>query len=588
MKPLNKAIETAPSRYVSRLLEAVDAGLIAVTHSGEILYANQHALKCLQRSTEHPLQVAFPELWNILAEFNPASRQPLTCSAPAEGQSYSVNINTVSEDSGRTVYICSLYAHTQIENLARQTKAFQDLSREESAIIDFSSDGLWICDANARVVRINPASERLNNVKAEEVLGKHMEEMIVEGIFDKSVTLEVIKHKKVTSLLQKRGDRALLLTGAPVFDQDGVLIRVVVSERDVTEIETLQRALEDQEALKNKYMEQALSLQKTRSGERQIIARSPEFIKVIAQSMKLSSVDSTVLILGESGVGKGLIADLIHENSKRSAKPIIRINCGAVPESLIESELFGYDKGAFTGAQTSKAGQFELADDGILFLDEVAELPLSAQVKLLRFLEDGCIYRLGSTHKRKLDVRVLAATHRDLDKMVEEGSFRLDLYYRLKVIPLQVPSLRERRDCIIPLIRHHLDYFGEKVGTQKRLSAEASDILCRYEYPGNVRELINLCERLVVMTDTSVIKTHDLPQDVINSAGGKGWTISGWSKERRLDEILSEVEERIYREAFGKYRNQYKVASVLGVSQATVARRLQKYRITGNLADTAE
>jgi TyrR family helix-turn-helix protein/PAS domain S-box-containing protein len=569
----------AGSEYFDALLNAVSCGLLAVGLSGDLLFANRQAQEILNAGSGGTLKETAPDLVRLVGELAPEYEAPGVSRLQINGEEFSVNIRPVKQGGNLVGHVCALYPHYEIEKLARETKAFQDLSREESAIIDFSSDGLWICDAEATVVRINPASERLNNVKAGQVLGKHMDELVADGIFDKSVTLEVIKHKKVMSLMQRRGDRSLLLTGAPVFDLQGELIRVVVSERDITEIDTLQKALEDQEALKNKYMEQAHSLEKAQSGERRIIAKSPEFISLITQALRVSSVDSTVLILGESGVGKGLIADLIHENSKRANNPMIRINCGAIPESLVESELFGYEKGAFTGAQSSKAGQFELANEGVLFLDEVAELPLATQVKLLRFLEDGCIYRLGGTEKKVLDVRVLAATHRDLDTMVEAGSFRLDLYYRLKVIPLLVPSIRERRDCILPLLRHHLDYFGEKVGEPKRLSSAASDILCSYEYPGNVRELINLCERLVVMTDSSLIDAKDLPQDIVKSVGKDGWTIAGWTQERSLAEIMSEVEGRIYREAFSEYRNQYKVASVLGVSQATVARRLKKYGI---------
>lgn len=568
-----------PSQYRDALLDCVSCGLISLSREGEIVYANNLAKNLLENQVSKSLKESFPELWDKVAGPGSSKSGGFVRTLRRGESNYSVTIKPVKEQNLLLGYVCAIYAHAEIEKMARDTKAFQDLAREESAIIDFSSDALWICDADARVVRINPASERLNNIKAADVIGKHMEDLIAEGFFDKSVTLEVIRNKKTVSLLQKRGERSLLLTGTPVFDLQGKLIRVVVSERDITEIDHLQRALEDQEALKNKYMEQMVSLQKAQVGQRKIIAKSSGFIDVITQALKVSTVDSTILLLGESGVGKGLIADLIHENSKRKNKPIIKINCGAIPESLIESELFGYEKGAFTGAQSSKAGQFELANGGILFLDEVAELTLSAQVKLLKFLEDGVISRLGSTQKRTLDVRVLAATHRNLAAMVEAGSFRLDLYHRLKVIPLQVPSVKERRDCILPLLHHHLDFFGEKTGAKKRLSPEASDILLNYDYPGNVRELINLCERLVVMTNSAVISAKDLPQDIVNAAGVDGWAIAKWTKGRSLSEIMDEVEGRIYKEVFSEHRNQYKVADVLGVSQATVARRLKKYGI---------
>jgi PAS domain S-box-containing protein len=574
------------SLYSAALLDSASVGLIAFDRDGVIHFANRLAQSFFAPVPDQSIITLFPELWQHTQITAMTDQEKLLPPLQRDGADYSITVKAVIDQGELLGYACALFAHGEIERLARDTRAFQDLAREESAIIDFSSDGLWICDAQARVVRINPASERLNNVRAQDVIGKHMAELVAAGMLDKSVTLEVLKNKSSVSLLQKSGKRSLLLTGTPVFDLQGQLIRVVVSERDVTEIDDLQRALEDEEALKNKYMEQVRSLQQAKYGGREIIAKTPVFINVINQALKVSAVDSTVLISGESGVGKGLIADLIHENSKRKSKPMVRINCGAIPETLIESELFGYEKGAFTGAQTSKAGQFELANDGILFLDEVAELPLAAQVKLLRFLEDGCITRLGGTQRKQVDVRVLAATHRDLAAMVKVGSFRLDLYYRLKVIPLHIPALKERRDCILPLLRHHLDYFGKKVGVHKRLSVEASDILLNYEYPGNVRELINLCERLVVMTDAETINPADLPQEILISVEGSGWNLTRWVKEKTLAETLNKVEEQVYREAMNEYRNQYKVAAALGVSQATVARRVQKYGIQQTTAPT--
>lgn len=578
-------IPTAEHLAAFDLINSSHVGHLAVSLTGEVLFANPSAISLLGASHGGALSTLFPQLWQRIVVGAAGESGLLITSLRKDESSYAVYVESWLREGEVAGYLCSVHPYDQIELLARHTKTFQEMSQEENAIINFSSDGLWICDAEARVVRMNPASERLNNVKAEDVIGKKMEELVSVGVFDKSVTLEVIKHKKVVSMLQKRGERSLLITGAPVFDTSGRLIRIVVSERDITEIEKLQRALEDQEALNNKYMEQAQVIRKAQAGRRTIIAKSQVFINIITQAIRVGSVDSTVLILGESGVGKGLIADLIHENSKRSEQPMVRINCGAIPESLIESELFGFEKGAFTGAQARKAGQFELADGGILFLDEVAELPLAAQVKLLRFLEDGCITRLGGTQRRELNVRVLAATHRDLEAMVGEGSFRHDLYYRLKVIPLRLPALRERRDCILPLVRYHLCHFSEKIGVEKRLSSEASDFLHRYDYPGNIRELINLCERLVVMTEASVITVGDLPLDIVNAVKGVTLAVSGLSEGRTMAEILEEVEERVYREAFVELRNQYRVAEALGVSQATVARRLMKYGIRENSAE---
>ena len=477
-----------------------------------------------------------------------------------------------------TIPVAEKITKHDLEEMARQMRAFQDLTRELDAIIDSSSDGLWICDADARVIRINPASERINNIKASEVVGKNMRDLLDQGFIDRSAALEALTSRTVVSQLQNREGRKLISTGTPVLDANGEVIRVVVSERDITEIDNLQRELEEQEALRDQFRSHMLELQQADLASRRVIARSPSMVNALKQALKVSNVNSSVLILGESGVGKGLIADLIHKNSSRADKPLIEINCGAIPESLIESELFGYEKGAFTGAQIGgKPGYLELADGGILFLDEIAELPQAAQVKLLRFLENGRVIRLGGTKARNLDVRVLAATHRNLDEMVKQGSFRLDLYYRLNVIPIQVPALRERRDCILPLIRHYMDLFGARDSMRKRLTSAASDALLAYDYPGNVRQLMNICERLVVMTETDLIDIKDLPAEIAAGGGPAAGPAGVWHDEISLQETLDKVERSVMEKALAKHGNQVRMAEALGVNQSTIARKLKKH-----------
>jgi PAS domain S-box-containing protein len=457
---------------------------------------------------------------------------------------------------------------------------FQNMTRELDAIIDSSSDGLFVCDAQANVIRVNPASERIHKIKAKELIGKNMVDLIQHGFIDRSAAIEASQLKKTVSLLQNKDNRKLISTGTPVFDDEGNLIRVVVSERDITEIDNLQRELEEQESLKNQLQHQLLEMQQAELEKNQIIARSPSMIKVLERALKVSSVGSTVLITGESGVGKGLIANLIHKNSSRAEKPLIRINCGAIPETLIESELFGYKAGAFTGAQTGgKPGSLELANGGSLFLDEIAELPLSAQVKFLRFLENGRLTRLGDSKVRTINARILAATHRNLKDMIAKGTFRQDLYYRLNVIPLYIPALRERKDCIPPLLRHYLDYFADITGTRKRLSRSALDALLDYPYPGNVRELMNICERAVVISETEVVDLQDLPKDVAGRTPELSIMATAWSKEMTLEQILQNVERKVLLRTLEKYETQCEAAAALGVSQPTIARRLKKYDI---------
>ena len=561
------------------MVNAVDVGILAVNTSGMIILANRAVRESFGAFQGVHLNDVLPDLWPKVAQRLLGHSRHTEISVRGVESNFLVRVSPMLLDQEQVGAVCVFVESTELEEMAKQMEFFQGLTRELDTIIDSSSDGLWICDANANVVRINPASERINNVLAKDVVGRNMRDLINARVFDRSATLEVLRTGSRVNLLQQREGRKLITTAAPVFDSGGRITRIVVSERDITEIDNLQRELEDQEAIKDQYRNQMLEMQQERQLEdQQIIARSPSMLKALRQALKVSKVESTVLILGPSGVGKGLFADLIHKNSERANKPLIKINCGAIPESLIESELFGYDKGAFTGAQSGgKPGYFELADGGILFLDEIAELPLPSQVKLLRFMEDGTIMRLGSTRPREVKVRILAATHRNLEQMVEEGKFRLDLYYRLKVIPIHVPSLKERKECLLPLILHYIEWYAQKHKTRKRLSRAACDTLLGYPFPGNVRELMNLCERLVVMTETEVISLQDLPADVAKGDTGSAAVPAQWPESMTLPQVVESTERALLAHAVNSYGSQADMAEALGVSQPTVARKLKRY-----------
>ncbi|NCO51772.1 MAG: PAS domain-containing protein [Deltaproteobacteria bacterium] len=464
-------------------------------------------------------------------------------------------------------------------SLSNSRQEIEALNRELNAIINSSSDGLFVCRADGTVIRVNPASERLHDICAADVLGQNIFTLVDEGFVDRSAALEAIRNRRQMSVLQNHRGRKLMSTGTPVFDEQGELELVVVTVRDVTELDQLQRNLEEEATRSSQFREQMLAMQQLKLEERQIIARSPAMVQVLQQAVRVGGSDSTVLILGESGVGKGVIADLIHSHSKRAGGPMIRINCGAIPETLIESELFGYEKGAFTGAQSAKPGYFELADGGTLFLDEVAELPMVSQVKLLRFLEDGRICRLGCTTNIKVNVRVLAATHRNLEQMVTDEHFRLDLFYRLHVIPLVVPPLRERRDCLLPLLRHYIHLFAQKIQVERRLGNTALDALLAYDYPGNVRELMNLCERLVVMTETEVIGKSDLPAALRRQGGKMPDAPADWQPGQKLNDVLNQTERQLLTKLRERFTSQAQIAAHLGVNQSTVARKLKKYAL---------
>ena len=305
-----------------------------------------------------------------------------------------------------------------------------------------------------------------------------------------------------------------------------------------------------------------------------LIAQSPAMHTVLDLVERVAPTDATLLIQGESGTGKEVIAKAVHHASARAARPFVAVNCGAVPETLLESELFGYMRGAFTGAAVSKLGLFEEADGGTLFLDEIAEMPAALQVKLLRALQSGEVRRLGATQSTTIDVRVIAATHGDLSALLAQGSFREDLFYRLNVIQVVLPPLRDRREDIPALAEHFLARSGGKLGRELRLAPETVERLLRYAWPGNVRELENAIERAAILARGDIVEPTDLPPHV--SAGLQ----LGPSPQLPRQTTLAEA-ERVHilqtLERFG--RNHSSAAEALGIGRTTLWRKLKEYGI---------
>lgn len=312
-----------------------------------------------------------------------------------------------------------------------------------------------------------------------------------------------------------------------------------------------------------------------------IVAKSVEMRELVRTAVQVAKVDCTVLLLGESGTGKEELAKLIHDHSERPG-PMVKVNCGAIPENLLESELFGYERGAFTGAKKEgNAGKFEEAHLGTILLDEIGDIPLHLQVKLLRVLQDKEIIRIGSSKARKIDTRVIAATNKDLYKMVLEGSFREDLYYRLNVIPLKIPPLRERREDIMPLIYFFKKKFEQKYKLKRDCSSEVVRIFMSYDWPGNVRELKNVIERIYVISDPHEMITPEmLIRDYLNINRQKHMTgaVSVHSITS-LDAAVEEVERQLITMALSRFRTLKQVASVLKVDESTISRKIKKLNI---------
>ncbi|WP_173916756.1 sigma-54-dependent Fis family transcriptional regulator [Halobacillus sp. Marseille-Q1614] len=449
---------------------------------------------------------------------------------------------------------------------------------ELDAIIENSYDGIYITDHKGVTWKTNSAIERITGIPKEYYIGKNVDSLMKRGILENSVTHRVVKQKRTVSLVQNNYQgKETLITGVPVFNEQGEVEKVVTNIRDLSDLNELQAKLSKMNLLNDRYKRE-LELLKNKTSQLDGIVINSESIQMIYDTAeRISNVNATVLILGETGVGKDVLAKYIYNESARSKEgEFIKVNCGAIPKDLLESELFGYEKGAFTGANTrGKPGLFEMADKGILFLDEIGELPLMLQVKLLRVLQENEIQRIGGTQPKKVDVRIIAATNRNLKEMVESGEFREDLYYRLNVLPISIPSLKHRRDDILPLMEMYLTKANEKYQMNKKIDTELKDFFFSHDWPGNIRELSNLMERLVVTTPKEIIKLKDLPDEYQGGGEFKAAPASIVS----LKEAAETAEARVLKLAAEKYSNTYDIATALETSQPTVVRKMKKYNL---------
>lgn len=464
---------------------------------------------------------------------------------------------------------------SEIEEISRELRHTKELKDEMDAVIEASFDSFFVTDAKGTVLSINEAYTRITGLKPEEVLGRTMYELVEKGYIDRSATVEVIKTKKPVTFTQNiKNGRTMLVTGNPIFNKDGELVRVLTNGRDITELNKLKHEVEHANELNLHYQRE---LQKYKSSVDYVV-KSEKLKEIFDLIYRLGKVDSTVLILGESGVGKEIIANELHRCSLRKDKPMIRINCAAIPENLLESELFGYEPGAFTGAKKEgKMGIFELADKGTLFLDEIGELPLALQVKLLRVIQESEVTRLGATKSIKVDVRLITASNRDLWDMVEKKQFRKDLFYRLNVVPIMVPPLRERKEEIPELVDYFIKMFNEKYKLNRKVDASVLNKLIEYDWPGNIRELKNVIERAVVISHDDLIKDISFCEKQPEESDDLNLNTFTVEYDTCLKDTLENLEKEILAKTIKEYGSSRKVAAALGVSQTSVVRKASKY-----------
>jgi PAS domain S-box-containing protein len=449
------------------------------------------------------------------------------------------------------------------------------------AMVEGSLDGLCLLTAEGVILKANRLALEMLATTQDEVIGRPATAVFARAGGECSVLADIRKQKLTVTAVQTFGDgRRVLVSGTPVVDELGELRHIVLNVRDTTGISRVMRKLHEALGPSDAYRPPAGA-----SSVRELAAPEPVFRSEVMRAqhdkaIQYAAVDSPVLLLGETGTGKGVFARLVHQASPRSLGAFVEVNCGAIPEGLIEAELFGYVKGAFTGADSKgKTGLVELAHMGTLLLNEIGDLPIGLQVKLLRFLEDGEVWSIGAVKPKRPDVRIVAATNRDLGRMIHDGSFRGDLFYRLNVLTINIPPLREHAEDIADLVDMMLSKLERKVGRRRTFAPDALRALAAYRFPGNIRELWNIVERLVVTTQGETITMRDLPPEIPHQ------TSSARPDEHErpsLRKARQKVEAQLLRDALSRFGTQARAAQYLGVTQSTIARKARQYGLSGD------
>lgn len=440
--------------------------------------------------------------------------------------------------------------------------------------------GVYITDGDGNTVFLNDESCKTGGLTREEVLGKNMAELEEMGFVENSITLRTLESGKEEDIIQNLGDGdKVFVTGTPLYCGDDGIDLIVCTERNITETLVLRELLrernEDNEKIKNE-IEYLKNQNIVLWGN--MIAEDDETRTLAEKAARIAKLDTTVLLTGESGTGKEVFANFIYQNSGRVGRPFIKINCAAIPENLLESELFGYEPGAFTGAsKKGKMGLFEMANTGTLFLDEIGEIPIHLQSKLLRVLQEKEIMHVGGSKVIPVDVRLITATNRDLQKAVDEGTFRQDLYYRLNVMPLELLPLRGRKKDIAALTKYFIDNFNATYKMNKDITNAAVEALQRFEWPGNIRELENIIERIIISFDGDVITKFQVERALGVPVEQKA-SYTPQFENKTMTELMDEYERYILEtmmDTHGKKASE--VGKVLGMSKATLSRKLSKY-----------
>ena len=483
-----------------------------------------------------------------------------------------------------------LLSHISREQLIEELRLTRRLYTALDAIIENSKDGFFVTDGNGYIIKVNKSYEELSGANRDDLVGKNVHDL-EDSLISESASLMVLKTGKPVTIEQNfyKTHRTAYITSSPIYDQHGEIMMVVSNNRDFEEIDQLRAQLSQTRALASEYQSRMNAIREQLYQKPDIVAEDPKMLEVLYRANKVAPTDSTVLITGETGTGKEEIAKFLHENSARAKNAFIKVNCPSLSSNLFESEMFGYAKGAFTGAYTSRIGRVEAAHNGTLFLDEIGELAPDMQSKLLQVMEESCFERVGETRARHVDIRIITATNIDTRRAMETGTLRRDLFYRIASVILRMPPLRERRNDISMLVNYFIRQFSQhwKLQTPK-LSQNILSILSAYDWPGNIRQLRNIVSRLLLRSldgpvDEKFInkllweKNRPTTEDGIASKEEK---ICGGEKSfPSLEEYERTHILEALRRTGGRLSGPSGAATLLGIPRSTLQHRMRKLGI---------
>jgi PAS domain S-box-containing protein len=569
------------------ILKDTFIGVMGVDNSGIIQYANLRAEQLLD--CDNVMGSSLKEIDPLMAErilsCIEQGRKSQTFHIKKPGGGLETTVSLMTGDNGTKGATCFMRDLDPLETSAWKLPNIKEMLMQFQTLLDHSYYGIYILDHQGIVLRVNDVAAGLIGLTKEEMIGTKITDIVDNGIVDTALTPAILKFKKPLTrpLYVIKSNKYIMASGMPIFDEHGKILFVVVIEHDMTIVKELRTRLEQVTQVADTIKSELSNRNLLELKNSKIIADAPPMNQVLTVLLKLAKMDaSNILITGESGTGKGLMSKFVHHNGNRRNKPFISINCAALPDMLLEAELFGYEKGAFTGASdTGKAGLFELANQGTIFLDEIGDLPFPVQAKLLKFLDDGEIRRLGGTRTLKVNCIVIAATNQNLEELVHRKKFRQDLYFRLNIFPVHIPPLRNRREDILKISNFYLKKYNKIYKQNKRFSENCLEQLQAYDFLGNVRELKNIIKNAVVIKEKDVLDKILSPG--INKLKSRDNSSSETLKpnvSNGLNEELLEFERKKLEQAMGRFDSTRDLANHLNISQSTVVRKLKKHGLS--------